>query len=197
MNESQKREKARVKGEQRGECMRQASFGFLRDYKKDFGGSLLQGKRKSARPLSTKQPIHLVLKSTGGRHFNPTNRKLEKLFRTQAQKYGLKIYDLALNWSHIHALISIPSRQAYLAFIRTLTAALVRLLSSTLGKSLKGLFDLRPFTRILSWGREFTSVRGYLELNQMEARGLLFRAKKSKSPPLFPGTGRTCVLSAP
>jgi len=160
--------------------VRQASFGFLKDYKKDFGGSLLQGKRKSARPLSTKQPIHLVLKSTGGRHFHPTNKKLEKLFRTQAQKYGLKIYDLALNWSHIHALITIPSRQAYRAFIRTLTAALVRLLSNTLGKSLKGLFDLRPFTRILSWGREFKSVRGYIELNQMEALGLIFRKKKAR-----------------
>jgi len=159
--------------------VRQASFGFLKDYKKEFGGSLLQGKRKSVRPLSTKQPIHLVLKSTHARPFPPTSRKLEKLFRTQAQKYGLKIYDLALNWSHIHALITIPSRQAYLAFIRTLTAGLVRLLSSMLGKSLKGLFDLRPFTRILSWGREFTSVRGYLELNQMEALGFITRRKKS------------------
>jgi len=171
--------------------MRQASFGFLKDYKKDFGGSLLQGKRKTARPLSTKHPIHLVLKSTGGRHFHPTSRKLEKLFRTQAQKYGIRIYDLALNWSHIHALITIPSRQAYQAFIRTLTAAIVRRLSSTLGKSLQGLFDLRPFTRILSWGREFTSVRGYLELNQMEALGLIFRQSKSvvfgKSRPMAAG----------
>jgi len=162
--------------------VRQVSFGFLKDYKKEFGGSLLKGKRKTARPLSTKAPIHLVLKSTHSRPFHPTSRKLEKLFRTHAQKYGLKIYDLALNWSHIHALITIPSRQAYLAFIRTLTAGLVRLLSSTLGKSLKGLFDLRPFTRILSWGREFTSVRGYLELNQMEALGLIFRRDKTKAP---------------
>ena len=163
--------------------MRQASFGFLKDYKKEFGGALLQGKRKSVRPLSTKQPIHVVLKSTHSRPFHPNSRKLEKLFRTQALKYGLKIYDLALNWSHIHALITIPSRQAYQAFIRTLTAALVKLLSNTLGKSLKGLFDLRPFTRILSWGREFTSVRGYLELNQMEALGLVYRSVKSTFPP--------------
>ena len=165
--------------------MRQASFGFLKDYKKEFGGSLLQGKRKTARPLSTKQPIHLVLKSTHSRPFLPSNRKLEKLFRTQAQKYGLKIYDLALNWSHIHALITIPSRQAYHAFIRTLTAAIVKVLSLSWGKSLKGLLDLRPFTRILSWGREFTSVRGYLELNQMEARGLIHRPSSlpSSRPP--------------
>ena len=158
--------------------MRQASFGFLKDYRKDFGGALLQGKRKSARPLSTKQPIHLVLKSTHSRPFHPNSRKLEKIFREQASRYGIRIYDLALNWSHIHALIRIPSRHAYLAFIRTLTAAIVIAISKLTGQSLKGLFDLRPFTRILSWGREFTSVRGYLELNQMEGLGLVFRTKK-------------------
>jgi len=158
--------------------MRQASFGFLKDYKKEFGGSFLKGKRKSARPLSTKNPIHLVLKSTHARPFHPTSRKLEKIFRAQAQKYGIRIYDMALNWSHIHALITIPSRQAYLAFIRTLTSAIVGLLSKTAGQSLKGLFDLRPFTRILSWGREFRSVQGYLGLNQMESLGLVFRTKK-------------------
>jgi len=158
--------------------MRQASFGFLKDYKKEFGGSLLKGKRKTARPLSTKHPIHLVLKSTHARPFPPTSRKLEKIFRAQASHYGIKIYDLALNWSHIHALITIPSRQAYLAFIRTLTAAIVRALANLTGQSLKGLFDLRPFTRILSWGREFKSVLDYLELNQMEALGLIFRKKK-------------------
>jgi len=37
--------------------MRQLGFSFQNDYKKEFGGSLLQGKRKSARPLSTKKPI--------------------------------------------------------------------------------------------------------------------------------------------
>jgi len=174
--------------------MRQVSFGFLKDYKKEFGGSLLKGKRKTARPLSTKNPIHLVLKSTGGRYFQPTSRKLEKIFRVQASHYGIKIYDLALNWSHIHALITIPSRQAYLAFIRTLTSALVRVLAKLTGQSLEGLFDLRPFTRILSWGREFTSVKGYLELNQMEALGLIFRRDKamtSRKRPLSKGANNS------
>jgi transposase IS200 family protein len=118
--------------------MRQTGFSFLRDYKKEFGGSLLAGKRKTARPLSVKKPIHLVLKSTGGSCFNPGNRKLESLIRSHADKYGIKLYEISLNWSHIHLLIRLPSREAYLAFIRTMTSLMVSLLSKIKGKNLKG-----------------------------------------------------------
>ena len=160
--------------------MRQINFGFLKDFKKEFGGSLLTGKRKSARPISTKHPLHLVLKSTGGSYFNPTNSQLEKIIRTQAEKYSITIYDYALNWSHIHVLLRVPSRKDYLAFIRTLTALIVGYLSTALGKNLKGLFDLRPFTRVVSWGRDFKRAFDYQTLNQLEALGMITRAKNER-----------------
>ena len=159
--------------------MKQTGFSFLRDYKKEFGGNLLYGKRKIARPISTKHPMHLVLKSTGSNCFTPDSRKIESLIRSQASKYKIKLYKFSLNWSHIHMLILLPSKEAYLKFIRTLTSLLVSLLSKLKGKSLKGLFDLRPFTRILSWGREFKTIIAYHELNDMEARG--FKRAKTKT----------------
>jgi len=158
--------------------MRQLGFKFQNDYKKEFGGSLLSGKRKSARPLSTKKPIHLILKCTGKSVFNPSNRKLENLIRNQANKYGIKVYEVALNWSHVHLLIRLPSREAYLAFIRTITALIVGFISKTKGMNLKSIFDLRPYTKILSWGRQFQRVVEYLELNTLEALGLIVRKKK-------------------
>lgn len=160
--------------------MRQTKFEFLKDFKKEFGGSLLTGKRKSARPISTKHPLHLVLKSSGKSHFNPTNKQLEKIIHTQAKKYSITIYDYALNWSHIHLLLRVPSRKDYLAFIRTLTALIVAYLSKTLGENLKGLFDLRPFTRVVSWGRDFKRAFDYQTLNQQEALGMISRVKKNK-----------------
>ncbi len=96
--------------------MRQSSFGFLKDYKKEFGGALLQGKRKVKRPLSTKHPIHLVLKATQKNVFSPGNLGLEKLVRYQCKKLGIQIYDLALNWSHLHCLIKIKDRKNYIGF---------------------------------------------------------------------------------
>ena len=99
--------------------MRQTSFSFLKNYKRSFGGSLLAGKRKTKRPLSTKHPIHLIIKSCHQCLFNPGNPSLEKLIHETAVKFNIKIYDLALNWSHIHFLIRISDQRNYNAFIRT------------------------------------------------------------------------------
>ena len=162
--------------------MNQAHFEFFGKNVNAFGGSLLSGKRKVARPLSTKTPMHLILKSSGSSFFVPGS-SLEKLIRNHANKYQIKIHKLALNWSHVHLGISIPSRKHYLAFIRTLTALIVRVVSKAKGKNLKGLFDLRPFTRIITWGREFKSLMDYVELNEMEALGLVNRKKKSLKKP--------------
>jgi len=158
--------------------MRQLGFIFQNDYKKEFGGSLLCGKRKSARPLSTKKPIHLILKCSGKSVFNPTNRKLEKLIRHQASKYGIKIYEVALNWTHVHLLIKLPSREAYVAFIRTITSLIVSFVSKSKDMNLKSIFDLRPYTKILSWGKQFKAVIAYVELNTLEALGLVVRKNK-------------------
>jgi REP element-mobilizing transposase RayT len=160
--------------------MRQESFGFFRDFKSEFGGSLILGKRKTARPLSVKNPIHLILKSTGASCFVPGDRRIENLIRSHAEKYGIKIYRLSPNWSHIHMVLKLPSKKAYLDFIRTITACLVRFISKLKGKNLKGLFDLRPFTRILSWGRDLWNVLKYHEINDLEARG--FKREKKKKP---------------
>ena len=108
---------------------------------------------------------------------------IEKIIRTQANKYHIKIHELALNWTHAHFAIGIPSRRQYIAFIRTLTAEIVRTLSKSQKKNLKGLFNLRPYTRVLSgWGREFRALIDYILENQQEAWGLLNRQKKKPKP---------------
>ena len=69
---------------------------------KTFGGEILVGKRKTARPLSDKKPIHLVLRSNSVKVFTPTNKSLKRLIYNLAEKYTIKIYELALNHNHIH-----------------------------------------------------------------------------------------------
>ncbi|RYZ69365.1 MAG: hypothetical protein EOP09_07810 [Proteobacteria bacterium] len=161
--------------------MRQIKFDFMNDFKNYFGGSLLTGVRKGSRVLSTKKPIHAILKSSGSRFFSPGNISLEKLIHSHASKYKIKIHRISLNWSHIHMIFMIPSREAYKAFIRTLTAAMVRAISKFTGKSLKGIFDLRPYTRILEWGRDYMNVMNYHDLNDLEASGYIKRTKKKRA----------------
>jgi hypothetical protein len=183
--------------------MRQTSFGFMKDYKKEFGGSLLLGKRRSKRPLSTKHPIHLILKADQKEVFNPSSQKLNSLIRKTAQLFHIQIYDLAVNWSHIHFLIRLKQREDYVKFIRALCSLLTEFSKLSdpkrpLGKSntqtaqgtdsmsqIRKLFTLRPFTRILSWGRDLKSVFNYLKINQMESFGLIHRTKQKSLKPLL------------
>lgn len=163
--------------------MKQLKMNFLNDYKKEFGGSLLVGKRKTARPLSHKLPIHLVLKSCHKGIFNPGNRSLEKLIKLQAQKFDIKVYDFALNWSHIHMVIKLKCKEDYIKFIRSLTSVLAQrvrefYLKNKSAQNLKKIFSLRPYTRILTWGRQFKNALNYQILNQLEALNLIVRPKR-------------------
>jgi len=173
--------------------MRQTSFNFIKDYKKQFGGTLLLGKRKMKRPLSTKNPIHLILKSNRKDIFKPGNRSLENLIRSQCERFSIHIYDFALNWSHVHLLIRIRDRQDYIKFIRALTSLIAtrvrqfqnEIRNGNLGREpcqsdsdLQKIFTLRPFTRIINWGRDFKNALSYQILNQFEALGMISRKKK-------------------
>ena len=157
--------------------MRQTSFSFIQDYKKQFGGSLLLGKRKSKRPLSVKKPIHLILKSEGQRFFNPANRSLRRLIQFQAKKFNIKLYDFAQNWTHIHLLIKLKDREDYIKFIRALTSILALKIRAR-NPDVKVIFTLRPFSRIVSWGRDFQNTLKYQIINIMEAFGEIKREKK-------------------
>lgn len=160
--------------------MKQLKLKCSNSYKKEFGGELLVGRRKTQRPLSIKRPIHLVLRSTQSKVFIPWNRSLEKLIYKLAQRFNIKIYDLSLNWSHIHSVILIKSRQDYVGFIRALSSILAKKIRLAKGFSTP-IFTLRPFTRILEWGRDFANTLNYVLINQLESVSLINR--KTFVPP--------------
>jgi hypothetical protein len=160
----------------------QQAFNFFENYKDTkHGGELAIGKRKSHRPLAAGHPIHLVLKSSetnplnNGKRcslLNPTNRMLEKIVHEQAIKYGIRIVqEIALNWSHAHIAIVVPTRKAYKSFIRTLTARIVRYLSKITKRKLAGLFDLLPFTRVLNRNENPKDLKDYFEDNAKKPWG--------------------------
>ena len=152
-------------------------FKFNSTYKKSFGGELLIVKRKTQRPLSMKKPIHLVLRSSQAKVFIPWSRSLEKLIYNLADRFHVKIYDLSLNWNHIHSVIMIKDRKNYNQFIRALTSLLAEKIRRHL-KITTPIFTLRPFTRILEWGRDFERALDYLLLNQLESLNLVNRLEK-------------------
>ena len=162
--------------------MRQTSFPFLQKISSEFGGSLLLNKRKSKRPLSVKKPIHLVLKSSHRDLFSPRNKRLHSLILSQSKKFNIKVYAFALNHSHIHLLIKLQQTEDYMKFVRSFTSILAQKIR-LLRPELTEIFSLRPYTRIISWGRQFKATLKYIVINQLESLGLLSCEKKKKAAP--------------
>lgn len=139
-----------------------------------FGGALLVGKRKSVRPPSTKEPFHLVLKSNqakGELSFVNNRKLLDGILQRSSKKWGVKILRHEWVWDHLHGIFMVSNRALYKAWIRELTSEIVKALSQRIKRTLENFFPLRPFTRIIKWGRDLKNAFRYLELNQMELFG--------------------------
>ncbi len=149
---------------------------------KFFGGRLLKGNAKRARPLSTKHAIHLVLKSDlarGSRSFlgGKNVKRIDAIVRAQAKKAGVRIYHFVNVGNHIHLVIRLHSRRSYALFIRPVTGLIARQVlgaernSPQIG-SLSGnkFWQARPFTRLVNWGRDYDRIKGYMEKNRTQAQ---------------------------
>lgn len=95
-----------------------------------FGGSLLNGNNpKTSRPLDSKLPVHLVLRSQRARGTWSLRRGLrqkqvrEIVYRT-AKKYGVKIHEYANAGNHLHILLKLHKRFLWKSFICELTGRL-------------------------------------------------------------------------
>lgn len=101
----------------------------------EFGGSLL-GKSatshaKLPRPLTTRQPIHLVMKSkaaTGSRSMlAPENANfIRRLLHRLAKKYGVKVYRYANGGNHLHMLVTIHNADLFKHFLRAAAGLIAR-----------------------------------------------------------------------
>ena len=171
----------------------------LKQAPKIFGGSRLKSNPKTGRTLSTKQPIHLILKSsfaTGTYSFLQKHHqaKIQSLVHTHASKWKIKIFHFVNVGNHLHLVIQLTERKSFAPFIRALSGLIARqVLGAQRGakklvrnakdfdalatqqglvdfKSLLDRFwDARPFTRIVNWGRDFQNLAGYMNKNINQA----------------------------
>lgn len=149
----------------------------------EFGGSLCRTRRgRTARPMSAKHPVHIVLRSSKAkgaqslRHHSRINH-VNRLFASICKDHGVRVHEYANVGNHIHALVKIPNRQVYLRWIRKLTARIACLATGAKkGTRSEGKFwDFRPYTRIVKGWRGFKIARDYVYLNHLEAIGVVFR----------------------
>lgn len=171
--------------------------------KKFFGGALLDGKRKSLRPLSSKEAIHFVLRSefAVGRDSFLARRhqpQVNWILNNFAKKFGVRIYQKSINSNHIHLLVRITSRKLYRAFIKAVAGKIAsqimggrsfseyfqEKISSPIANSERGdgsasagkdlgFWQFRPFSRVVNWGNDYKGCLNYLKQNTLEAIGFV------------------------
>ncbi|MBL7714155.1 MAG: transposase [Bdellovibrionales bacterium] len=159
---------------------------------KDFGGSLLKGNPRDARPISLKRPMHLVLRSSmakGSLSFLVAKRSriIRDLVHRSAKSQGVKIYRFANSGNHLHLIVLPQSRTAFLRFIRSVSGLIARVTLGAQRGNAKGLqfWDARPFTRILEWGKDYRRACAYLKQNILEALGFIpFQPRMPTGPKL-------------
>lgn len=139
------------------------------------GGVPSKGNRKLERPLSTKNWIHLVLKSDKAKgKFNfliPKNKiAIQKIVMSKAKKFGIKIDDSANVGNHIHLKVKISSRENFQKFLKSITTLIARLVTGARkGKPFGRFWQGLAYTRVLKSYREELNLRGYIMANRLDA----------------------------
>ncbi len=168
-----------------------AQFSFQELRQKDFfGGNHGVGKRKCRRPVVTKRPMHLVLKSSVARgRYSLLHRKnskfISQLVASLSARWAVRVFEFSNNGNHLHLLIQARDRKGFRGFVRGLSAMTVRHVTGTeKGRPFgKRFWDSIPFTRIVAWGRSFLLAKNYVVQNQMEAAGVVPHFPRGQAVP--------------
>jgi REP element-mobilizing transposase RayT len=144
-----------------------------------YGGALLRTRagRAHGRPLSTRDTMHLVLRSsraTGAQSFRRHTARLDAILRKFSARYGVRVLSFANVGNHLHLQIKLSNRQLYKPFIRALTAAIAMAVTgASRWKKMDGKFwDYRPFSRVVKSWRGFLALKDYIYINQLEGAGV-------------------------
>lgn len=142
---------------------------------KTHGGVAAVGKRKCARPLDSKKPIHLIFKSDKAKgpmslRHPLHHRKVDKIIFSYADQFGVQIFDYSNNGNHLHLSLKFETRLSFQNYLRVVTGLIARLILKAQKGSAKGRFWTQlAFTRVSEWGRAFGELKKYIYRNYLEA----------------------------
>jgi len=137
-------------------------------------GGTLRKKRagRKARPLSTKQPIHLVFKANkevlrGGFRTRRRFMLIHFLLKKYAKRFWIRIDQVSIQFDHIHLIVRAPRRAKYLDFFRVVAGQIAQrfdkegLISFVLGNAAKA--DVTDTSETPKTTRDLALNRGILE----------------------------------
>lgn len=153
----------------------------LKGTKNAYGGDLRKTRkgRAGARPLSTRETMHLVLRSSKARgEFSFLRPKNNKAVRSIVEKfsfaYGVRVISMANVGNHLHLQIKLGNRHTYRPFIRAITGAIALAVMGRRNKAAPArskFWDYRPFTRIVQSLPAILNLKDYIRINELEGQG--------------------------
>jgi REP element-mobilizing transposase RayT len=165
--------------------MKAQQLSFLPKARTAHGGDLNLGKRKAERPFNPKLAIHVVLRSARARGewsmLHPDHAKrVEREVRRIAAHQHVTLYRFVNVGNHLHLLIHTKKREFLRNFLRQVSGAIAHLITGACkGRELKTPFwEKLPYSRLVTWGREFLALKRYLVKNMFEAAGLWNRKRE-------------------
>jgi REP element-mobilizing transposase RayT len=148
-----------------------------------YGGILRnKARNRGARPLSRKDSLHFVLRSSKAKglwsfQHSKNKSKVGQFIQDFSKKKGVQILSLANVGNHLHLHVRITNRTLYKAWVRGLTSAIAMMIAGRkalrqLKESKQRFWDYRPFTRVVSSLKAFLTLKDYVEINQFEGLGM-------------------------
>lgn len=169
------------------------------------GGSHSINKRRAKRPLSTKETLHVTLRS----EFAKDRRSLLKhknhinfVIKKAARLFNIRVYEKAICGNHLHLLICGTRLAQIQNFFRVVSGHIAQEIlrqfpiteserDKTAGgapkrkkgcnKNQRKFWQLLIYSRIVTWGKEFKTVTRYIVQNTLEALNLVaYQQRKTK-----------------
>ena len=138
--------------------------------------------RATARPLSYRDTMHVVLRSSkakGEWSFRKAKHRknILRLVEKFSVMYDVHVLSMANVGNHLHFHVKLVSRDAYKAFIRAISGAIVMTVTGTSrwkksATEKSKFWDLRPYSRIVLSLRQFLTLKDYIAENQLEGQGI-------------------------
>jgi REP element-mobilizing transposase RayT len=151
------------------------------------GGVTRTGQRKTSRPIEPSLPLYLVLRSSRARgkwslQKTTTESRVQEILRELSQRHGIKVFEFANGGDQIHLLLRAKSRQGFQAFLRAFAGLTARLVTGAKkGKPSGKFWDALTFSRVLSWGKEFDSVKDLLSKGDLDGLDPILRPKRRRA----------------
>lgn len=154
--------------------------GFDLKEQRSFGGATLKSHPKTQRALPLDRPIHLIMRSkyaVGPRSFRQPHlaEKVFHIIKRQCERFNVRLYEYGNGGNHIHLMLIPRSRRGYKGFIRAISGLIARATLKAEKSRPKRLrfWDARPYSRLVTWGRDFQQLKQYLVQNTLEAFGFI------------------------